>query len=72
MGKISHDRHIHFPYFPEFIEHWKIQPPELKAKCREIGQPYGYSGMNVFFIWFLLYFSHNTAGITFKEFKHQL
>ena len=55
MGRINNDRKIHFNYTPDFLYYWSLQTQELKDKCDEIGKPYGYSAMNVFYMWLIYY-----------------
>ncbi len=63
MGKKSIERTIHFYYIPEFIAHWKEQTNEMKILCDSIGEPYGYSGMNVFYCFFFQYHAHRTGNV---------
>lgn len=55
MSKISFERHIHFKYTPTFVEVWKQQPTALKTLLNTVARPFGYSGMNVFFVLVILY-----------------
>ncbi len=72
MGRIKHERLVKFRYFPELIAHWEEQTPEFKTLCIEFGEPYGYSGQNVFLLFFLSYYSHQTAEETYQEYKRFL
>lgn len=49
MAKLSLERKIHFDYSPPFVAYWNYQSQEFKNLCDELGRPYGYSGMNVFY-----------------------
>lgn len=62
MGKIEHDRNIHFEYTKEFIEFWKSQTREYKDTLDEGARPYGYSGMEIFFILFWIKIVEDESG----------
>ena len=68
MAKGSNDRHIHFNYFPEFIEHWEQQPQEMKTLCDSLGKEHGYTGINVFYILFIQYWTHKEGNITRRSY----
>lgn len=70
MGRISHDRTLHFDYWPLFIEHWRGLSPEFKQLCEDIGKPYGYSGMNVFYSFFLQFWAHEFSEIPHLVYAH--
>lgn len=72
MGKIANERHVHFHYAQIFIEHYREQTPALKQLCHDIGQPYGYSAMNVFYVFFFQYHAHRTGGKIRYPFRHSL
>lgn len=62
MGRIANERHVHFKYTPEFITHWKNQSEEFQTLCTNIGAPFGYSGQNVFLVFFVQYMTHQESG----------
>ena len=67
MGRINHERHIHFYYHPLFIQHWNEQNETFKNICRDLGEPYGYSGMNVFYIWLFIWLQYYWAGMDLDQ-----
>lgn len=71
MTTRSFDRHIHINYRPEFVEIWNDAPQEIKNICENMGEPYGYSGQNVFYFVMLLYACHSLGNLdsTFFCFK---
>ncbi len=69
MGRLANERHVHFIYFPDFIAHWNEQPAELKQLCNDIGEPYGYTGINVFYVYFVQYWTHIEAGIDRRAYQ---
>lgn len=72
MGRIAHERHIHFYYTPAFLEHWAKQTPEFKQLCEDTGRNDGYTGINVFYCFFHQYWAHKLSGVTRKEYKSTL
>ncbi len=72
MGKLAIEGQVPFLYTAEFIEHFKNQPNEMKTLCNDIGKDYGYSAMNVFYIFILQYWSHDQAGTVRKSYKSTL
>ena len=70
MGRVEHERHVHFNYFPELVDHYKEQTEEFKEVCNTIGREYGYSGLDIFYIWFVQYWSHNEAGIDRRGYRN--
>ena len=64
MGRVNFERHIHFVYTKKFVAHYKKQTQDFKNKCDEIGKPFGYSGMNVFYCFFYQYWTFELAGKT--------
>jgi len=48
MARIAGDRHIRWKFHKVLVDYYKLQPPEFKALCRDVGRPYGYTGHNVF------------------------
>ena len=51
MGKVNIDRQVHFSYGPKLLYWWGQQPESIKEKFNEVGEPYGYSGMEVFYLY---------------------
>lgn len=50
MGKTQFDRNVHFKYTPEFIEFWRSQTQSYRDTLDKAARPYGYSGMEIFYI----------------------
>lgn len=67
MGKIKHDRKIHYDYDPELIALYNGLPEHTKSEMRAYGKPYGYSGLNIFFISFFMWGMKQYLGYTFEE-----
>ncbi len=55
MARIRIGHNVKFKYSPNFIECYKGLPQWFKTWCEELGKPFGYSGMNVFYTFFLFY-----------------
>jgi len=71
VGIVSLERKIHFNYTPEFVEHWNEQNAEFKELCDTVGRPHGFSGQNIFYIFYLLYHGHREAGIDQKYYERK-
>ena len=55
MGRLTNERKVHFNYSIPFLEVWQQQSQEMKNWCEALGQPYGYTGQNTFFVLMHLY-----------------
>lgn len=69
MGKIRIERNVGIKYDQNLVDYWNIQNETFKNKCIEIGKPYGYSGMNVFYFFLLQYAMESKVGLDYKEFE---
>lgn len=69
MGKISHDRHIHFNYDENFMILWNMQSDTFKNKCEELGEPYGYSPQNVFYSFLIMFCTLYYSGDSFNPWQ---
>lgn len=72
MGRITGEGHVHFRYTPGLIAHWKNQSQEFRDYCDELGRLHGYSGMNIFFTYFIQYWTHEISGKERKAYKSEL
>lgn len=68
MGRIGFERHVHFNYDPKFIEFWEDQSDTFKNQLEAWGEPYGYTGINIFYIMAWVWSVQHTSGRTFKPF----
>lgn len=71
MGKIAQPRNKHVNYIVPLTKLWRLQTDTFQEKCREVGKPYGYSGMNVFYF-YLLYLYMNKKGYLYEGYIRAL
>lgn len=69
MGRKNADRHISFNYDPKIVAIYDSQTEQFKTKCEELGAPYGYTGMNVFYTWYFWYMVKKLTGNTFTAWE---
>lgn len=62
MVKVSIERKVHYYYDPLIINNFKEQSAEFKKFLDLIGKYYGYSAMNVFLTYFIIYWTHRITG----------
>ncbi|MEE8341915.1 MAG: hypothetical protein V3R52_07445 [Candidatus Neomarinimicrobiota bacterium] len=71
MGRLAQERKVHLVYYPELVAHYKEQTQECKDYCASVGEPYGYSSMNVFFFFFYNYWLHQLSEVPRIPFLHK-
>lgn len=68
MGRLNHERHIHYRYSPLVQEYWSYQTEEFKQICDDVGKEYGYTGINIFYIVTIIK-AIQSVGYTIEAFK---
>lgn len=63
MGQLKTYHHIKFTYNSAFIALWKSMSQPTKDAFELIGKPFGYSGMNSFFIFLHIYATWTQTGV---------
>jgi len=70
--KIRIDRNIHFHYPPWLIENFQAQEEEFKMLMHHLGKAFGQSTMQVYFIFFFIYWSHTINDIEYNTYDRKL
>lgn len=69
MGRTRLENQVKFFYTPEIIAGWNKLTDEQKEIFNQKGREFGYSGMNVFLVTLIVYFSYKFgSGNPFKFF----